>query len=81
MGEITLKEGVQTPKKKKGMPGFFKFLIIFICVILGLAVILVVTAFICFYDNSHKDVTVKEQYETSEVFNEVMVDSLDNHNK
>ena len=77
MGEIVLKEGTQTPKKKKGMPGFFKFLIIFICVIVGLAVLLVAVAFICFYDNSHKEVPVKADYETSEVFNEVMVDSLD----
>ena len=78
MGEIVLKEGTQTPKKKKGMPGFFKFLIIFISVIVGLALILVLVAFICFYDNSHKDVPVKADYETSDVFNEVMVDSLDN---
>lgn len=78
MGEIVLKEGTQTPKKKKGMPGFFKFLIIFISVIVGLALIIVLVAFICFYDNSHKDVPVKADYETSEVFNEVMVDSLDN---
>ena len=78
MGEIALKEGAQTPKKKKGMPGFLKFLIIFISVIIGLALILVVTAFICFYDNGHKDVPVKADYETSEVFNELMVDSLDN---
>ena len=78
MGEIVLKEGTQTPKKKKGMPGFFKFLIIFVCVIVGLALVLVAVAFICFYDNSHKEVPVKADYETSEVFNEVMVDSLDN---
>ena len=78
MGEVVLKEGAQTPKKKRGMPGFFKFLIIFISVILGLAIILVVVAFICFYDGGHKDIPVKENYETSEVFNEVMVDSLDN---
>ena len=78
MGEVILKEGAQTPKKKKGMPGFFKFLIIFISVILGLAIILVAAAFICFYDNGHKDVEVKADYETSEVFNEIMVDSLDN---
>ena len=77
MGEVVLKEGAQTPKQKRGMPGFLKFLIIFISVILGLAIILVVVAFICFYDNGHKDVPVKESYETSEVFNEVMVDSLD----
>ena len=78
MGEIALKDGAQTPKKKKGMPGFLKFLIIFISVILGLAIILVVVAFICFFDNGHKNVPIKEQYETSEVFNELMVDSLDN---
>ena len=78
MGEIVLKDGAQTPKKKRGMPGFLKFLIIFISVIIGLALILVVTAFICFYDNGHKDIPVKADYETSEVFNEVMVDSLDN---
>lgn len=79
MGEIALKEGAQTPtQKKKRMPGFLKFLIIFISVIVGLALLLVLAAFICFYDNSHKDVEVKAEYETSEVFNEVMVDSLDN---
>ena len=77
MGEIALKEGAQTPKKKKGMPGFLKFLIIFISVIIGLALLLVAAAFICFYDGKHKDIPVKEQYETSEVFNELMVDSLD----
>ena len=77
MAELVLKEGAQTPKQKRGMPGFLKFLIIFISVIIGLALILVVTAFICFYDNGHKDVPVKAEYETSEVFNELMVDSLD----
>ena len=77
MAELVLKEGAQTPKQKRGMPGFLKFLIIFISVIIGLALVLVVTAFICFYDNGHKDVPVKAEYETSEVFNELMVDSLD----
>ena len=77
MAELVLKEGAQTPKQKRGMPGFLKFLIIFISVIIGLALILVVTAFICFYDNGHKDAPVKAEYETSEVFNELMVDSLD----
>ena len=79
MGEIALKEGAQTPKqKKKGMPGFFKFLIIFVSVIIGLALIIVVAAFICFYDKSHKEIEVKENYPTERVFNELMVDSLDN---
>ena len=79
MGEISIKNGAvsQKPKKKK-MPGFLKFLITLVCIILGLALVIVAATYICFYDAGHKEIENKENYTTEAVFNEIMVDSLDN---
>lgn len=77
MSEIVVKEG-STPKRKKRLPGFVRFLIGFVITILVIVALVVGAVFICFYDNNHKLTNVKDGYENQEVFNEIVVDSLDN---
>ena len=77
MAEIVIKNG-GTPKQKKRLPGIVRFLIGFIITILIIVALLVAALYICFFDNSHKATNVKADYPNEEVFNEVLVDSLDN---
>lgn len=62
---------------KKRMPGILRFLIGFLVTILIIVVLLVSALYICFFDNGHKNVNVRGDYDNAEVFNEVLVDSLD----
>ena len=78
MSEFVVKDGATPNKKKKRLPGFIRFLIGFFITIIVIAGLLVGAVFICFFDGSHKQTNVKEEYTNQEVFNEILVDSLDN---
>ena len=62
----------------KGAKGPIKLIIILVSVILGIPILLIGLVFILFYDSSHKVINVRSDYPMSEVFNDMMVDSLDN---
>ena len=62
---------------RRRLPGILRFLIGFVITIVVIAVLLVAAVYICFFDNGHKSVNVKADYPNAEVFNEVLVDSLD----
>jgi len=66
------------PKKKKKKSGVGKFFAIFFSIIIGIPLLLVGTVYACFYDSSHKEVLVQSNYETQDILNEVLVDSMDN---
>ena len=76
-GEITISDNTSNRRKKKGLPGFVKFLIALLIIILVIPLILAIVAFILFFDAGHKDVEVSEDFPTEEVFRRVVVDSLD----
>ena len=74
---IEIKGGKPKKKKKKGMNGVAKFFIIFFSVILGIPVLLVGVVYACFYDGSHKEIPIQEGYDTEQMFNDMIVDSMD----
>lgn len=78
MAEITLKNSQPIPKKpKKRMKGWVIFLIVFFSIIIGLPLIVVAIVYACFFNAGFKDVTAKPGIETSQVFQDAMVDALD----
>lgn len=74
-------KGGKTPKKKKkkkGLHGFGKFLVIFLSIIIGIPVVLVGALYGCFYDGTHTEVDVNESFDKDQLVNNLLVDSLDN---
>ena len=77
MGEITVKESSNKPAKKR-MPWWGKLLITLGIIFILIPGILVGVIYACFYDGSHKEVDVRDNVETAQVFEGAIVDSLDN---
>lgn len=79
MGEYTFKDNqeIVEKKKKKGLSGGMKFLISFLVIFVLVPGLIVGTAFACFYDNSHREIKVKEGTTTKTIINDVMTSSLD----
>lgn len=67
-------------KKKKGLHGFAKFIVIFCSVIVAIPLILVGTVYACFYDPSHKEIPTQENFTKENMINNLLVDSLDTAN-
>ena len=65
-------------KRKKKLHGFPKFLVIFLCSILGLALILVGLSYALFFDSATKTTDVRDNFANEQVVQEVLVDSFDN---
>ena len=79
MSEITYKGNQPVPpntKRRRHASPLKVLLIIFLVIFIIIPGIIVGTIYACFYDNSHKDISHKEDYPNQEVFNAVLADSF-----
>ena len=77
MGEYSVPSENVPLKPGKKMSFLAKFFIGLLIFILLLPFILIGVIYAMFYDPAHKDIKIKENFDIQEVFNEVLVDSLD----
>lgn len=74
----TLKEGVEKPvKKEKKKHRLGKALAIIFSILIGIPLLCVGALYACFYDGTHTNISVRQNYQNEKVFNEVLVDTFD----
>ena len=78
MSEITFKNGVAIPQKRRKKKSVGKRILIAILIIfIGIPALMVGLVYAFFYDSSHQNIKVRKNYPTQEVFNEVVTHSFD----
>lgn len=78
MNDITFKNGVAIPQKRKRKKSAGKRVLIALLIIfIGIPALLVGLVYILFYDSSHQKIKVRAEYPTQEVFNEIVTHSFD----